>query len=476
MSSPKTQPAPALLRFSHWGYAAVLLAVIAALVAVEAEHILYPRTFGDAGDRLHHAGQLTGFGRPWLPFLQLQIHLLYHLGAPLVAYALLPLFYAIVGLWAICRIGELLFPKETSGVLITVAVSLFVALGTFRYLNVMLFQEALCFGIFSLAVLCYYVRGVGWTFIFCFVLGVVTREIFWIYLAVSILFLLLRDRRLTTQTLILATVAILPMIWLLFTGQPPTLITYHQFAGSWSQYIWESGASIKSAFVQRQLHVTALFLIVAAVLLRYSKASKASETDTDSDRAAFCTAFHRFSLLSLALLYGYILIKAPWQLTPGNPRIAYTFFLHVPIWTLALWYQAQQRSVMVRRLVQVALLVAVLFPVSTMNRSLNFPQEPEVHRKIRHCMETLAQKRHPNVSLRVQTKEIDYWHALKDLLPPLLHHKRYFRTTPPHPADVIIAPRDSSVSSSVGNYEKRCDVDQYSVYERNTANAATKGE
>ena len=57
-------------------------------------------------------------------------------------------------------------------------------------------------------------------------------------------------------------------------------------------------------------------------------------------RALSFRGYHAFSLLSLAAIYGYVLLFDPWQMTPQNTRMLVPLYAHLLFWSIVAWREA----------------------------------------------------------------------------------------------------------------------------------------
>jgi hypothetical protein len=319
------------------GWAARLapLGVAAALGWSYGQSFRHPTFFGDQGARLDRAAELVvGVGqRHWLPFLQLQIHLLYRLHAPAWAFLLIPYGYTVASLFLLAWLCRAALPGPREALPATALLLVGFAGSSFHWLGRSLYQEAIVIPVFlALVGLHFFAPRRRAAFVALLAIGMLTREVFWIwwlaYLALEWRGRL-RDAALRAGLLALGAI---PLVWLLATRQglllarnsPPAPLTLAALAGRAAAL----GRTLGSEWLlPALLSLAAVFVLAAA---------------RRGVRSLSFRSFHVFSGVSLAAIYGYLLLTDPWHNTPGNTRALVPLFAHVLFWTILGWRDASR--------------------------------------------------------------------------------------------------------------------------------------
>ena len=350
MSRPDRPPARAEFDTGlRWAARLLPLAVAAALGWSYGQSFLHPSFFGDQGVRLDRAAELVvGVGqRRWLPFLQLQIHLLYRLHAPVRAFLLIPYGYTVASLFLLawlCR-AALREPRETLPATALLLVGF--AGSSFHWLGRSLYQEVIVIPVFlALVGLHFFAPRRRAAFVVLFGVGMLTREVFWIW---WLAYLTLHGRRRLRDAALLALGAI-PLAWLLATGQSPLLAR-----NAPAEPLTLEAVAGRAAALGRTLSAEWLFPVLVCLAGVFALVAARRGV-----RGLSFRSFHVFSGVSLAAIYGYVLVADPWHNTPGNTRALVPLFAHVLVWTILAWHDASRLGGRAGRAARVLAAVAML--------------------------------------------------------------------------------------------------------------------
>lgn len=312
--------------------AAALDYAVPALAALAAgwsylDNFLRPTFAGDQGVRLERAAEIVvGVGeRVWLPFLQLHLRLLHALRAPIELYLAVPWLYMsalLVLLTVLCRA---LLPTRREALVASALLAVAVVGGAFNWLGRSLYQEVIVLPLFAALVALHHLAPERRRlFLSLVAVGLLTREIFWIWwLALAVV----EWRRSPGRRAATAALGIIPALWLLATRQPPTLgrnraEEVEMFAG-----LAGRAAGLLELLAAESLLVGTGLLVAAAGLVAWRRGVGALSW----------RRFHLFSLLSLALFCGYLLLFDPWRATPGNPRQLVPLYAHLLVAAIVIW-------------------------------------------------------------------------------------------------------------------------------------------
>jgi hypothetical protein len=294
---------------------------------------LYPSFTGDQGIRLDGAAQLVvgPRRRVWLPFLQLHVHLLYLAGAPLAAYVLVPFAYTVLTLFLLAALCRAALPDEREALVAGAVLLVAFAGSAFHWLGRSLYQEVIVLPIFlALIYLHYFSPGRRWLFLALLAVGMLTREIFWVWWGV---FLALGWRERLQPPGFRAAVAALgaiPLVWLLATRQSPALARHPAEQGGLLD-----GLGGRAAILGRLVLSESFLLAMVCLAIVFGAALAAR-----GRRGLSLPSYHVFSLVSLAAIYGYILLFDPWRTTPGNARAMAPLYAHLLFWAVLAWRDA----------------------------------------------------------------------------------------------------------------------------------------
>ena len=308
----------------------VPVAVALLLAWVYADSLLRPTFAGDQGSRLDHADKIIvhAGARSRLPLLQLHIHSLYLLHAPIWAYQLVPYVYTVATLFLLSALCRAALPDERENLIATFLLLVAFAGSSFNWLGRSLYQETLVLPLFlALVYLHYFAPRRRLLFVLVFAAGMLAREIFWIWWLVYLALhwrSRLRDSALRTGLL---AIGLIPACWLFLTQQSPLL-------GRNAPGIDENLGGVGERAVALAGIVATEFFFVAigcfAAVFAFTRAA----------RGLSFRSYHIFSLVSLAVIYGYILLLDPWYSTPGNTRALVPLFAHLLFWAVLAWRDA----------------------------------------------------------------------------------------------------------------------------------------
>lgn len=320
---------------SRWLGRLALLGVAFVLGWSYADSFMHPTFFGDQGLRLDQAAQLVaGAGRRvWLPALQLHIHVLYRVRAPVVAYLLVPYAYMVLSLFLLAALCRAVLRGDREALLAGILLPVAFAGSSFNWLGRSLYQEVLVLPIFlALVYLHYFAPARRGLFLAVLAAGMLTREVFWVWWAVFLILHWrepLRDLRFRAATI---TLGAIPLLWLLATRQSPLLARNTAEEGGLARGFGERAAILGRLLVSESLlpALACLAVVFGAVLLVRGR------------RGLSFRSYHVFSLASLGALYGYILLFDPWNATPENSRALVPIFAHILFWTILAWRDTAQ--------------------------------------------------------------------------------------------------------------------------------------
>lgn len=299
-----------------------------------ADSFIHPTFFGDQGVRLDRAADLVvGVGRRvWLPFLQLHVHLLYLARAPAATYLVVPYAYTVLSLFLVAALCRAALRNQREALLATTILLLGFAGSSFHWLGRSLYQEVIVLPLFLMLVyLHYFAPQRRVLFLVVFAVGMLTREVFWVWWAV---FLALHWRQRLRDSgfrWVAFALGALPLLWLAATAQSP-LLARNVVAenGSVSDSLGEQAAILGGLLVSGSfLPVLVCLAVVFATVVA-----------TRGLRGLSFRSYHIFSLLSLGGIYTYVLFFDPWQSTPGNTRVLVPLYAHVLFWAVLAWRDA----------------------------------------------------------------------------------------------------------------------------------------
>jgi hypothetical protein len=433
-------------------------AVALLLAGSYADSFLHPTFFGDQGLRLDHADELVFAAGPrvWLPFLQAHINVLYRLHVPAGAFLLIPYAYAVASLFLLATLCRAAVSDPLTASFATVTMLVAYCGASFQWLGRSLYQESIVIPVFlALVYLFYFAPQRRAAFIALLAVGMLTREVFWIW---WLAFLVLNWRgRLRNPPLRAAAVALgaIPLVWLAWTGQSPLLsrnvVALVEPVGGLGQRASTLGALLVSeSLLPSVVLLAAVFSIVLA---------------KRGLRGLSYRGYHVFSLVSLGAIYGYVLLLDPWQATPENTRVLVPLYAHLLVWAILAWRDASRLE---GRIGMVALVVCAAGTLSLLKitaivavlgvtpprtgaawEPLRLPSGIEKREDWRSALErALAPTRESHASrLEVVFIDIPREEYLKFWVPAFLYDTRRqagVDTSLPG-ADVVVAPADTEI-------------------------------
>jgi hypothetical protein len=338
-----------------WRLATRLAPIAVALLLAwsYSDSFLHPTFFGDQGLRLDHADELVFDAGPriWLPFLQLHIHALYRLHAPVGAFLLVPYAYTVLSLFLLVALCRAALRDERAAFLASALLLIAFAGASFQWLGRSLYQEVIVIPLFLALVYLFYFapqrRGV---FIVVLAVGMLTREVFWIW---WLAFLALhwrgrlRDLRLRAGV---AALGAIPVAWLVWTGQSPLLTRDVGEKPILFEGLGRRATIFGAQLVSESLlPLIVLLAVIFAVVLRKRGV-----------RGLSFRGYHVFSLVSLAAIYGYVLLFRPFQVTAENTRMLVPLYAHLLFWAIVAWRDASQLDGRVSTATRIVCAVGVL--------------------------------------------------------------------------------------------------------------------
>lgn len=489
MTNTKTQNSFGSNSGAHlWLWAGAVLALAAALSALNlAESWANPFFAGDAGYRLHRfTGPISRVGnRFWLPFLQGHIWIFYKLGVEPAAFRLIPIFYyglamSFLGLLSLRAIGRTRVGLAFSLLL----VACFASQPPFASLGTSLFQELP--GVAFLYCLIWAgalrLNPGKWVWLLAAV-GMTVRENLWIGLLAWTLLhwrSILAERSRWAPVL---TLWMIPALWmgsvfvyLSLTERPP------QPGAEWPLMINTSGAplftrmseaagSVWEALLRTRTPILIAGLAAAALAALAGRGGKSVQepaSDTVEDALA---GFPRFSLLTMAITYGLVILFDPWEMTFGNPRQAGPLMEHAYLWAIITFRWLAQTPALWRfaaRSVLAACLLLAARPDSRPNRKAVDPEVLACHADIRRLARHYQGESQPKACISEE-----HWQGLRNFIAPTLYMKQNFLppTTSQLPAncDIEILRSDSAAKPGTDfTFVRACRIEgvQYGIYQR----------
>ena len=267
--------------------------------------------------------------------------------------------------------------------------------------------------------------------------ALVTRDTFWIYLLVVSALnwrTILGQRR---ERIAVALLWAIPVGWLLAIGvgfvvvlgrMPQIPLEWplmNQQHGRTPHTLSQTLHSLWLALEAGRLLWPILGLSLAWVVGRVgigfgAAASPATGTEARRDTAAL---FLPFSLASLAIIFGMLLMSDPWR-PIGNPRLAAPLVPHLYIWAVLLVRATQDRPPGQRRLVAGVVLASVLLTVSPESVWLrnDHSSSTALLNSLRQRIDASAAGAQPTVCMEYE----DYYNTMARFIAATLYAKRRF--------------------------------------------------
>jgi hypothetical protein len=332
------------------GFAIACVVALASLLFVWKAMIALgdPVFTGDAAHRMLSAGRLVSRmgNRVWLPYLQWQIWALARFGVPYPFFNLIPCLHLFIAVLALGLLGLRILGRSRPGLLISLAVMFFFAQQRVIARNgIALYQEIT--GIALLYLLLYggalelarrrWLLAAG-------ALALLARDSMWIYLfTLTVLNVkaILSDSRYRRSFAFLWAIPPLWLItvffgWLVFNGRLPT------FPTEWPLMINKEGNQAVSSLAvsldhlwKSALHSRIIYLAIAGIIGWVVHAIESRHAGMKNLPATdFAHRLKPFTLLSLAICYGLILLFDPWQFTAGSGRMYTPLIEQAFVWFL----------------------------------------------------------------------------------------------------------------------------------------------
>jgi hypothetical protein len=295
---------------------------------------------------------VVGVGeRRWLPFLQLHVHLLHRLHAPVQAFLVIPFAYTVATLLLLAWLARSMLRDAREACVATALLLVGFAGSSFHWLGRSLYQEVIVLPVFlALVGLHYFAPRRRAAFVVLLGIGMLTREVFWIWwLAYAALHWRgrLRDAGLRAGVLALGAI---PLVWLLATRQDPLLAR-----NAPPEPLGVARIAERAAALGRTLAGEWLLPVLVALAAIFALALAQRGT-----RGLSFRGLHAFSAVSLAAIYGYVLGADPWHTTPGNTRALVPLFAHVLVLCLLGWREAARLEGRARPAARVLAALAML--------------------------------------------------------------------------------------------------------------------
>lgn len=417
---------------------------------------------GDAGARMHGARlPVVRIGnRIWLPMLQAHISVLYRLHLPYYAFKVIPSFYLSVAAFFLGLVTWRLSGYSRAGFAFALALMFcFAHQRLVQWLGLNLYQEILELAFFFLllwAVLHWTgggirIRAAAWVLPFA-AAALLIRESFWIYLFTTTLLFwrqILARKKYRYAFLCLWAVPVLwlssiPFSYLLLDGRFPA------FPVEWPLGINKAGNNAVSSFAASwhslygSLSRSGAFYLVAGAALAWA----AGRAPRGKPHDALLRNFGMFSLLSLGMVYGLILVFHPWEATSGSPRMAAPLLAQGFLWAglLFAWtsFYPAGRKLLARGALVAAMVLSMDLNVRSWVPQDNSQAERD-HAGIEHLAKATAGDRKPNVCFL----GIEYFTALHRFITPTLYASRRFPRrqgqATPAACDLVITPQNATL-------------------------------
>ncbi len=456
--SPVSQQAEGARLSFRFALGCILLFAAALLAWKVAIALSDPSFGGDAGIRLDKAYRpmLRVGNRVWLPYLQVQIWLLYLLRMPYRVYNLIPCAHFFVAVLLLGLLGLKILGRTFSGLAFTLLVMFaFAQQQLFSQLSVSLFQEIPAAAFFYLLV---YTGGLArarrWWLVAVGALALLCRDTFWIYLF-SLTLLnwkeVFSDKPKRTSLAILWAVPILwllaiPVGWLAHDGRLPSFPTEWPLmvnkAGNRAvtsvaaslRSLWASLISSRAAYLS-----LALILAYGVHLLEQRRRPGALQGWT----ADLVARFRGFSLLSLGVIYALFIAFDPWQVTFGAMRMSAPLLEQAFLWWLIAFSVSACYRPLPRFLTRVILVTGLIAGLS-LRPGAWLPQpdraRERAYAEIRELVDNSAAGHRPLVCYNGD----DYFRATGDLIAPTLYASREWLPTGTRPVprrcDAVLMP------------------------------------
>ena len=327
---------------------------------------------GDSGIRLANANSLVVlYGkRVWLPYLQIHIYLLNMLGAPVWCFKLIPMFYEVAFYVFFNLIANrVLKPNLLSNSFVTLVLLSIVWARPMEFVHFNLYQELPALALYHLLILLIVIgRSDSLAFFLILGLGVLVRELFWIYFFVGTALGLCARSLFASSLCARSRVSLrsisywcIPLIvlvtWLWYSNQGLLPSSETRGVVLTEEVLSARFERLVGLFYLNSIDISFLMLLMG-LLIAFSS-FRLSVGKVENCRYLLC--YTLFSLVSLIIVYGHIIIVDPWEETALNRRMAIPFIMHLPVWLLLLFSQSYKLSFVFRVVLQVCCLVGPVF-------------------------------------------------------------------------------------------------------------------
>jgi hypothetical protein len=436
----------------------VLLLAVALLVWKVAIALSDPNFGGDAGLRLSKASQavMRVGNRVWLPYVQVQIWLLYLLRLPYSAYNLIACAHFFVAVLFLGLLGLRIIGCTFSGlVFVLVVMFSFAQQRVFSQLSVSLYQEIPEAAFFYLLL---YAGGLSlerrWWLVAIGGLALLCRDTFWIYLFSLTLLnwkAVLSERRYGASFAVLWTVPILwllviPLGWLAHDGRLPS------FPTEWPLMVNKEGNRAVTSLVVSLRSLWASLVSSQAVYLLAAGAAAwaihlvAGRPAGRAVRAGprdFENRFRRFSPLSLGIVYLLIVLFDPWQATFGVGRMSAPLLEQAFVWCLIAFSVSGTYGAAPRVLTRAVLLAGLLAGLNLQSRAWR-PQTDRARKQAYAEIQRLVERSAPGRRPVVCYTGDDYFRTTSDVVAPTLYASREWipagASSIPRRCDAVLMP------------------------------------
>lgn len=360
--------------------------------------------------------------RVWLPFLQFHIFLFYKLGLPYYTFKLIPCFYFFLALLFLAKLTYKILGQYYPRILFPLLILFVFSHQRILFnLSVSLYQEML--EIFFFYLLLYMgaleLKKSGLLLLMAS-MAVFIRETFWVYLLV--LTICNRTKIFTDKTYKLSFIWLWSLVagWL-FTIPFLSIIKFHRLP-KWpiminnqlghAASIFTSLSSLHNSFYANRIQ----FLILGLIIIYILKAGKITKVQNDE----FGSRFKIFSLLSLGIIYGYIILFDPWEYTPGNSRMGVVLLSHIFIWASLFFKESFCYPKFLRLIYRCVLFLSLLTIIPW---GLNNLMVKDYSADMKTCSEIISLgkdvsgEHKPNVCIL----NVPFWEAIDSLAAPTLY-------------------------------------------------------
>ncbi|MEI8345987.1 MAG: hypothetical protein WCG27_00860 [Pseudomonadota bacterium] len=383
--------------------------------------IVNPYFPGDSGTRLKNASMIVwneGGGRYWLPLLQLMVHILYFFKIEFSLYKLIPLFFTILFLFCFNQIGlKFLKALKLKSIYLLIISLFFVTHPLIIYLTNNLYQEMPVIALFYfLLYQIYYQKNrvllyVTWFF------ALLTREYFWIYFLVWGLSnwkkIVLNSSSLVGYMSLL----LIPLGWIIYTNQSMLTGFNSSSVAITVSIIFERLTRLIVITRSLGLVPSVMALIIISISMLRDLKSKKYQLDL------FEKQYLAVGLLSLLLIYLYIIFKDPWAVTPYNSRMLFPLIVLVPTFYLIYFKYVSSQTTILKYILQILLMLSLIINIRLpLMGPFKLKRDP-FYGEISNTLSSVKGQ-YKNTKLQIGVTGIDYWDEYINILAgPLMYEK-----------------------------------------------------